>query len=99
MLAINLSSPGDIITAVGRRAKSLRLLQNLTQEGLAARAAVSLGTLRLFERSGKASLETVIKIAFALGAEQEFEALFPPQQVVRIEDVVEKPPRRRGRRK
>lgn len=76
-----------------------RLTLNLSQDGLAARADVSLGTLKSFERTGKASMETVVRIAFALGAEREFDALFPPQEVTRIEDVVETAPRKRGRRK
>ena len=33
------------------------------------------GTLRAFEEPGKASFEIVVKIAFALEAEDEFEAV------------------------
>lgn len=99
MISIILASPSDIVGAMAQRAKALRLSQNLSQEGLASRAGVSLGTLKLFERSGKASLETVLRIAFALGAEQEFGELFPPQPISRIEDVIEVAPRKRGRRK
>lgn len=99
MISLILSSPTDLMGALARRARSLRLSQNLTQEGLASRAGVSLGTLKLFERSGKASLETVLRVAFALGAEREFDELFPPQQITRIEDVIESAPRKRGRRK
>ncbi len=84
---------------VARRAKGIRLAQNLTQEGLALRAGISLGTLKLFEATGKASFETVVKIAFALGAEAELETLFPPQAIASIEDVIAPVPRQRGRRK
>jgi len=94
-----LSSPLDVVRLLARRARIRRLTLNLSQEGLAARADVSLGTFKTFERTGKASMETVVKIAFALGAEREFDALFPPQEVTRIEDVVETAPRKRGRRK
>nr|WP_200877162.1 MULTISPECIES: helix-turn-helix transcriptional regulator [Devosia] len=87
------------MASLAHRARQLRLSKNLTQEGLATRAGVSLGTLKLFERTGKAGFETVVKIAYALEAEREFEALFPPSQITRIEDVVEKAPRKRGRRK
>ncbi|MHB1103430.1 MAG: helix-turn-helix domain-containing protein [Devosia sp.] len=81
------------------RARDRRLAQNMTQAGLAARAGVSLGTLKLFERTGKASLETVLRIAFALGADAEFDQLFAALSPRTIDDVIEKPPRRRGRRK
>lgn len=99
MIAIKLSSPTDAMRSVGTRARSVRLAQNLTQEGLAARAGVSLGSLKVFESTGKASLETLTKIAFALGAEAEIETLFPPQAITRIADVLETAPRKRGRRK
>lgn len=99
MISIILSSPTDMMATLAHRARTLRLSQNLTQEGLAWRAGVSLGTLKLFERSGKASLETVLRIAFALGAEREFGELFPPQPIMRIDDVIEAAPRKRGRRK
>ena len=99
MIAIKLTSPADAMRRVGTRARSVRLVQNLTQEGLAARAAVSLGSLKLFESTGKASFETVTKIAFALGSETEIEELFPPQTITRIADVMETAPRKRGRRK
>lgn len=99
MISLTLSSPIDVLQALGQRARMRRLTQNLSQEGLASRANISLGTLKQYERTGKASLETVVKIAFALGAEREFEALFPPEAVTRIEDVIETAPRKRGRRK
>ena len=94
-----ITSPAEVLATIGRRARALRLSRNLTQEGLAARADVSLGALKLFERSGKASIETVIKIAFALGVEAEFASLFPQDSFARIEDVIERTPRKRGRRK
>jgi len=81
------------------RVRERRLEANLTLEGLAARAGVSLGTLKLYERSGRASIEFVIAIAFALEAEKEFEDLFPRRPRKSIEDVLQKPVRKRGRRK
>ncbi len=98
-LALNIASPQEVLAGIADRAKSRRLEANLTQQGLADRAQVSLGTLKLFERSGKASLEFLIAIAFALGAENEFENIFPHRPRKSIEDVVARPPRLRGRRK
>lgn len=99
MISPALYSPNEVLRSVAKRARTRRLSQNLTQDGLAARAGVSLGTLKLFERTGKASFETVLKIAFALGAEKEFDLLFPDQEITRIEDVIEPTPRQRGTRK
>jgi transcriptional regulator with XRE-family HTH domain len=98
-LALNITSPQEVLAGIAHRAKRRRLETNLTQVGLAARAQVSLGTLKLFERRGKASLEFLIAIAFALEAENEFENVFPNRPRKSIEDVVAKPPRLRGRRK
>lgn len=98
-LSLNISSPRDVSVGLANRVKRRRLEANLTQEGLAARAQVSLGTLKLFERTGKASIEFLIMVAFALGAEKEFDQLFPEKARRSIEDVVSKQTRIRGRRK
>lgn len=77
MIAVSLISPHEVMRDLAARAKRRRLAENLTQDGLAKCAQVSLGSLKAFERDGKASLKTVVLLAFALGAEREFEALFP----------------------
>ena len=79
--------------------KRRRLDFNLTQRELASRSGVSYGSLRLFEETGKASFEAVVKIAFALEAEAELEALFPPRPKKTLDDVVERPVRQRARSK
>lgn len=99
MISIKLNSPTDAMRGVALRARRARLEQNLTQNGLASRAGVSLGTLKLFETSGKSSFETIVKIAFALGAEAEIETLFPDRPITSIDDVLDAAPRKRGRRK
>lgn len=98
-LSINLSSPRETVLMLAAKVRERRLEANLTLEGLAARAQVSLGTLKLYERSGRGSIELVVAIAFALGAEKEFEDLFPRKPRRSIEDVLQKPVRKRGRRK
>jgi transcriptional regulator with XRE-family HTH domain len=98
-LSLNISSPHEVAAKLAAKVRSRRLEVNLTQEGLAARAQVSLGTLKLYERSGRASIEFVIALAFALGAEREFEDLFPRKTKRSIEDVLPKSVRQRGRRK
>ncbi len=99
MFALSLTSPAEILTSVAARMKRRRLDLNMTQRELASRSGVSYGSLRLFEASGKASFEAVVKIAFALEAEAEFEALFPPRPVKTLDDVVGRPVRQRAHRK
>jgi transcriptional regulator with XRE-family HTH domain len=43
---------------------------------LAKRAGVSYGTLKKFERTGRISLESLLKIALVLDALDDFKALF-----------------------
>ena len=99
MISLKLSSPHEIILDIAGRAKQRRLDANLTQQQLAQRAQVSLGTLKLFERTGKASLQFVMLVAFALNAEKEFSDLFPSSAPKSIDDIVKRPKRQRGPRK
>nr|WP_316654933.1 helix-turn-helix transcriptional regulator [uncultured Gellertiella sp.] len=79
--------------------KRRRIEHGLTQRELAERSNVAYGSLRLFEESGKISLESLAKIAFALEAEAEFEALFPGRPPQVIDDIIDRPLKQRVRRK
>ena len=98
ILSLKLSSPRDVLMDLAGRARQRRLDANLTQEGLAKRAQLSLGTLKLFERTGKASLEFIVLLAFALNAEKEFASLFPATGPKSIDEVIDRPRRQRGSR-
>lgn len=76
MLAFRMASPVEVIRGLADRMKRRRIEHGLTQRELASRSNVSYGSLRLFEETGKISLESLVKIAFALEAEAEFERLF-----------------------
>lgn len=93
-------SPVELQSQIAARARAARLAQNLTQSGLAERSGVSLGSLRRFERTGQISLESLVKIAWALRAEGDFERLFEPPEFESLDEVLaEKPKRQRGQRK
>ena len=85
---------------IASSAKARRLALNLTQTGLEERSGVSLGTIKKFERSGKISLESLLKLALALGATKEFESLFTAAAlpgVLSLDDLLKAPkPRKRG---
>jgi transcriptional regulator with XRE-family HTH domain len=98
MIAFNMSSPVEVIADLSSRVKRRRIDLNLTQRDLAAKAGVSYSSLRLFEEAGKISLEALVKIAFVLGAEVEFGQLFPPQAPRTIDDVIDRPLRKRARK-
>lgn len=96
MIAFNMSSPAEVMADLSERVRRRRIDGNVTQRDLAAKSGVSYSSLRLFEETGKISLEAVVKIAFVLGAEGEFGQLFPPQAPRTIEDVIDRPQRKRA---
>lgn len=99
MLAFKLTNPVEIIHLVAQRMKRRRIESGFTQRELAARSGVPYGTLKAFEQTGRASFEAVVNIAFALEAEHEFEMLFPDRPYRTVDDVIEKPLRKRVRHK
>lgn len=78
ILSLMLKTSTETVAELAQRAKSMRLAQNLTQAGLEQRSGVSLGSIKLFERTGKISFESLVKIAIALGASEGFDGLFQP---------------------
>lgn len=81
-----------------------RLRMELTQEGLAERAAVPLPTLRKFEQKGAISLESLLKLLLVVGGlEEVIEVTKPARPVFASIDEVLKgnrsSTRKRGRRK
>lgn len=55
-LLANFSSPDAIQRKIADQFKTRRLMQNLTQEALAKKSGVSLGTIRRFEQTGDISV-------------------------------------------
>jgi hypothetical protein len=100
ILALNKHAPAGVALEIAERVRARRLEANLAQEGLAARAGVSLGSLKRFERTGEISLERLIRIALALDASEGFEHLFAPKESRTLDEIIATPPaRRRGRRR
>ena len=75
-MRLALSSADEILAELAGRARRLRLARNWTQAELAARAGVSVASLRRFETSGHAALEVVVRLAQALQVVDGFEELF-----------------------
>ncbi len=80
--------PGQVMHDVAAREKALRKAKRLTQEQLAERAGVSLGSLRRFEQTGRISFESLVALSFALGCESELDGLFSKPAYSSIEDVI-----------
>lgn len=72
MLSININTPESIIQTLKDNFKNRRLSLNLTQEGLANKSGVSLGSLKRFESSGQISLKSLLKLAVILDCLGDF---------------------------
>ena len=98
-LNLTLKGPSEIALVLADRIRALRLLRGWTQATLASRAGVTTASYRRMETSGKASLELILKVAYALYRLEEFEQLFQPPAARTIEELEKqttRPTRRRG---
>ena len=76
---IGFSTYEEVCKELGARLKAQRLAQMLTQEELAARAGLSMGTVKNIENKGQSSLESVVRLGLALGLADHFQELFSLQ--------------------
>lgn len=80
-------SPAEVCAELGKRVRLLRVTEGWTQQELARRAGIALSTLRVFERTGKISLERLVMIASTLRAIGSFEALFQLPQASSLAEI------------
>jgi transcriptional regulator with XRE-family HTH domain len=76
MLDIGFATSDEMSSELGARLKAQRLAQGIAQADLAGRAGVSVGTIKNLESKGQCSLETLVRIAMALGLADHLQALF-----------------------
>jgi transcriptional regulator with XRE-family HTH domain len=101
MIPIELQTSREISRAIASRVKVLRLNRGWTQQELADRSGIALATYRSFERTGRISLERLLKIATILDARAGFDQLFAPPPARSLAELAarsESPGRKRGRR-
>jgi transcriptional regulator with XRE-family HTH domain len=80
MIPIELQTPAEVVAGIAERARALRIARGWTQQELADRSGVALDTLRRFERTGKVSVDRLVRIAVVLDAVAPLGELFaaPP---------------------
>jgi transcriptional regulator with XRE-family HTH domain len=61
---------------------------NLTQESLAKKSGISLGSLKRFENKAEISLKHLLMMAVVLNATEEFYRLFSKKQYQNIAEVL-----------
>ena len=64
-------------TALGERLRSLRLMKNLDQTTLAARAGISLGALKNLEGGHGTTVKTLVRVVRVLGREEWLAGVAP----------------------
>lgn len=100
IMSILLKTPHEIAQLIAKQAQAKRLALNLSQNTLAERSGVSYGVLKKFERTGKISLESLLKLALVLNDLSAFQNLFsyhPPKNTMSLDDLIKDKPRQRGR--
>lgn len=99
-MAFILIAPHDTARHIADQVRSKRLSLNLSQKTLSERAGVSLGVLKKFERIGKISLESLLKIALILESLEAFTELFKPipaERFTSLDELLKDKKRKRGR--
>jgi transcriptional regulator with XRE-family HTH domain len=82
-------SVSKILEGVALRLKQRRLELNLTQELLAKKSGVSLGTLKRFENKHEISLKSLAKLAICLGETESLKKVFRQQRFKNIYEVID----------
>ncbi len=94
-------TPQETAEKIAQRVQAKRLSLNLSQKSLSERSGVSFGVIKKFERTGKISLESLLRIALALGVLEEFSELIkptPPEKFLSLDDLMKDKSRKRGRK-
>ena len=98
---ISIKSPFEMAVIIAKKAQKKRLELNLSQKTLSEKSGVSYGTLKKFEQKGQISLESLLKIALALGEMDQFEHLFAKTDdklPTSLDELLDDHPRKRGRK-
>lgn len=87
MPSFTLITPEEISLDLAQRVKELRLAKKWKQETLAQRSGVSKGSLKRFEQTGKISMDSFLKLVFALGRLDELDAILQPPKATSIKEL------------
>lgn len=92
-----LKSPAQAAREIAQREKEHRRRLGITQQQLASKSGVSLGSLRRFEQTGQIQLESMVRLMRVLGCDSELDGLFAKPAYRSIEEVIQDNARHRTR--
>lgn len=84
-----LHTPEDISGVIAERIRGLRLSRKWKQSTLAERAGVSVASLRRFERTGKGSIDLLLRLAFTLERLEDFLSLLVNTTPATLDELIE----------
>lgn len=87
---MNLLPPPEIAKEIAVRVHDLRVQRGLRQADLALRAGVPLSTLKRFERTGRGSIDLLVRVAVALQAESTLTEIFAHRRPQSLDDILER---------
>lgn len=79
MVDFAIALPKEVCSELGKRARTRRLMLNLSVEELALRVGISDKTLSHFERTGRCTLETFVRILESLNAQPDLAGVLVTQ--------------------
>lgn len=85
---LNQKTPNEIAKNLAEKIKEQRKKLKISQENLAQKSGVSLGSIKRFETQYEISLQSFIKIAVALDLDSDFEKLFATKTYNSIEEII-----------
>jgi len=84
----NRKTPNEIAKSLANKIKERRKKLKISQENLAQKSGVSLGSIKRFETKYEISLQALIKFAIALDLDGDFENLFLTKTYASIDEVI-----------
>lgn len=100
MMSFFIMAPQEMAAHIAKQVRAKRLSLNMTQKTLSDHSGVSFSVLKKFERTGKISLESLLKIAVILGSLEDFQCVFNPtpfEKFTSLDEVLKDKTRKRGR--
>ena len=85
---LNQKTPNEIAKNLAEKIKQQRKKLKISQENLAQKSGVSLGSIKRFETKSEISLQSFIKVAIALDLDSDFEKLFSNKTYTSIDEVI-----------
>lgn len=85
---LNQKTPNEIAKSLAEKIKQHCKKLKISQENLAQKSGVSLGSIKRFETKYEISLQSFVKIAIALDLDKDFDNLFTAKTYTSIDEII-----------